>query len=784
MFVKTEGPPNAKIMFVGEAPGNDENLAGRPFVGYAGKTLNQLLGQAGIARYEVLITNVARVQPPGNRISFYFQDKQCNNPKPELAAWIDLLKREIEMYKPNVIVALGNTALWALTGEKKISEFRGYVLPCKLVEGRKVLATYHPQAVNYDWKLFFVTVLDFKKALRHSTFPEIPEDKRVLETNVGIGRFLSFLEEIIYNDYYKKIAVDVETESPGSHISILGIADSSNHAMNIRLLNGRASCLPERDELRLWQTFGRLVKKRWVIMQNAPYDIGVLWLNQGILCRNIYMDTLLAAHVLWPELPRDLGFLASICLDVPTWKGSSKENPMLYNDADCANTFGISEVLERELIRTNNLDTFKFEMSEIPVSLMLQLQGIHVSKEVQQSLNKESEKLRDEALASLDKIFGRRINYDSPKQLQQLLYIDLGLPVQYKRRKSVSEPRTITADANALKKLSRTQSDNPVFQLILDYKKNNKLISSFLDIRLSSKSKVHTSYNITGSSTDDEGRKSFGRWSSSASIILPYGSGNLQNVPEKARRMYTAADGCVLVQADYVQAEAVVVSFLTNNQRYKKIFKDSFGLRGEARAPYDIHKHTAADLFGVSFDEVTKLQRKVGKTIRHAVNYSAGPNVVANSLGCKLNEAKVLIDLFHKKDPLLKIWHLSIQEKLRQDRVLTNCLGRKHRFLGLWGDALFRSAYSFIPQSTVGDLMNLSLVNLYNNLSDDISILLQLHDAVYVQVPENAVEDVIKEMYKTMIRPIEVNHDVMTIDVDFKVGKSWGEQIPWEGAVT
>jgi uracil-DNA glycosylase family 4 len=783
MYCKTIGPPNAKIMLIAEAPGKDEHILGVPFVGAAGKILNQLLGQAGIARHEVLITNVAREQPPGNRISFYFEDSKCTVPKPILREWIETLKKEIILYQPNLLIALGNTALWALTGEKKISEFRGYVLPCKLVEGKKVLATYHPAAILHDWKLFFPTVMDLRKGVRQSEFPSIQPDKRVLISDAPVSQFIQYCEELLQKPEVWRISVDIETIQPGTHISVLGIAHDSGFAMSTRILNGRTSVLTEGEEVTLWRVFGRLVNEKSVIMQNASYDVGVLWYNQHILCKNIYMDTLLAAHSCWPELPRDLGFLASLCIEVPPWKGSSKENLSLYNAADCANTFAIAEVLEKELKKTGNWDTFQFEMKEIPVSLMMQLQGLYVDKGKQKELIKEAEIKRDEAKKQLHSIFGKDINYDSPKQLQQLLYIDMGLPVQYKRRKSASEPRTITADANALRKLARIASDNPVFNLILDYKKNNKLITGFLDVTLSSSDRVHTSYNITGSSTDDEGRKSFGRWSSSSSIILPYGSGNLQNIPSQARKMYTARDGFTIIQADYVQAEAVVVFYLTNNQKYKKLQKDSFGLRGKDRIPYDIHIHTAVDLFGVSFDLVTEAQRKVGKTVRHAVHYNAGPNVVANSLGCSLKAAKLLIDLFNAKDPLLRIWHTGIQEKLRQNRILTNCLGRKHRFLGRWGDELFRSAYSYIPQSTVGDLLNLSLVKIYDELGNDVEILLQLHDALYIQVPDMDVEGYIMELYKRMIRPIEVNKDVMTIDVDFKTGKDWGTLVPWKGSV-
>ena len=218
MKVLTEGPPDAKIMIVGEAPGKAEDESGKPFQGAAGKTLNNLLGQAGIARYQCLVTNVARERPPANKISLFFEDKKCTIPKPKLLLWIKELQDEIKLYKPNIIIALGATALWALTGEKKISDFRGYVLPCTLVPGRKVLATYHPQAVNYDWKLYFQTVLDLRKALRHSSFPEIPESKQLFLPNVTAREFIDYMEMLIAHPEYDKLSVDVETIQPGSHI--------------------------------------------------------------------------------------------------------------------------------------------------------------------------------------------------------------------------------------------------------------------------------------------------------------------------------------------------------------------------------------------------------------------------------------------------------------------------------------------------------------------------------------------------------------------------------------
>ncbi len=115
MFVKTEGPTTAEIMFVGEAPGEEEDKSGRPFIGRAGGTFNQLLSQANIVRQECMVANVAREKPPGNKIDFYYEDAKHNIPRPMMKGFIDYLKREITKYKPNIVVALGAVACQTLT---------------------------------------------------------------------------------------------------------------------------------------------------------------------------------------------------------------------------------------------------------------------------------------------------------------------------------------------------------------------------------------------------------------------------------------------------------------------------------------------------------------------------------------------------------------------------------------------------------------------------------------------------------------------------------------------
>jgi uracil-DNA glycosylase family 4 len=779
MRVEIEGQAGARIMLVGEAPGIEEDKTGKPFVGMAGTTLNALLSQAGIARYQCLISNVAKERPPANKISFFFLDYKCTVPKPKLVDWIAELKEEIKTYQPKVVIALGVTALWALTGEKKLSDFRGYCIDSTLVPGVPVLPTYHPQAVNYDWKLFFPTVLDLRKALKISEVEFFSYSQQMLSSNVSSKEFIAYMEFLLAHPEYDKLAIDVETVQPGSHIEELGLSHSPDFGMSIFLLKGRMPAMNEHDELLLWQTFARLVKVKKIIMQNGAYDCGVFWHNQHILIQNLYMDTLIAAHVCWPELPRDLGFLGSVCLNVPPWKHVKTGT---YNAADAANTLGIAEVLETEISKQNIQTSFNFEMQLIPVALMMQLQGIKVDKETQSKLLQTWQQEKQNLRSQLDTLLGVEINFNSPKQMQRLLYFDLKLPVQYKRRKSKEDERTMTTDADALRTLHRLVPNNPVFNLILAYKKADMLLH-FLGCLLSSNDTVHTSYNITGASSDDEEdtkktKRSFGRWSSSASIILPYGSGNLQNIPNEARKMYKAAPGWKIIEADYSQAEAVVVATLCGNRKMMQMFKDSFGLSKTEKKPYDIHVLKASELYGVSIEEVTPAQRTVGKTVRHSRNYAAGPTVLANRLGVSIAQAKQLIELDKAADPLLEKWHEAINEEIKRTRVLTNLFGRRHRFLDRWGDSLFRSAYSYIPQSTIGDLLNKALLAVYDThvkLPFELNILLQLHDALYVTCKEEHILDTLYFLRSNMLMPLVYGSSVFIIDVEFKIKSSWAE---------
>jgi len=787
MYISSVGPATAQIFIIGEAPGAEEERQLKPFCGPSGDLLNNMLREVGINRHLCRVGNVCKERPPGNDIRYFFEDRRLLQPKKILADWITDLKREIRELQPNMIIALGDTALWALTGERGITAARGYLTQSTLVPGIKVLPTYHPAAVLRDWGLRFQVMLDLKKAYDNSHDSTFPKDNRICVTSISLTEYLKYLE-YLKHEHKGPVTLDIETTRLGGNIDIVGIGESTQKAVSFRILNGREPRFSPDAEIKFWLGLADLLETKPVIMQNGKFDMASLWYKNRVLIKNFYFDTLIAAHVVWPEAPRSLGFLTSICTNYPRWKNTSKENPMLYNAQDCLNTFSVYETLRPEIEgNEHHAWTFQHEMSQNYPAAMMEIYGLHVDPLTQSQKIQEIKLKIQQAEQELNGIIGKKVNVKSPKQLSNLLYVDLNLPIQYKRRKTRFEPKRVTTDAEALNKLSRA-TKSPVLQKILSLKKLYKLLT-FLDIELSPENKVHTCYNITGATMSnvkaseafvrevDDSYKSFARWSSSSSIILPYGSGNLQNQPKEARVMMTAPPGYVILQADYMQAEAVVVAYIINDQSLIRMFKESFGMRKSEAAErgLDVHKLTASQMFGVPLNEVSGDLRTIGKRLRHANNYSAGPGVVANSLGISITEAKKLLDMYHNICPQLRIWQSNIQRHLQTSRVLENLFGRQHLFMGRWDDNLFRSAYSYIPQSTVGDMLNAALVRLYNKYGSDLHIYIQLHDAVYVLSKEEEVGLNIRRMRECMLTPLTCRGTEFTIDVDFSIGKSWGK---------
>lgn len=318
--------PKSRIAIVGEAWGEHEEARRMPFVGPSGYELNRMLALAGIDRNECLVTNVFNMRPAGNNIEAICGPKSTGAPdwpalirgkyvRAEYMHHVRRMQKEIDAFNPNVILALGNTPLWALTKRTGIKNYRGAI---SMSGTRKVVPTYHPAAVMREWKLRPIAIADMKKAAAHSTFPEYHRPSRELWLEPAISDLYRFYDQ--YIEPSNLVAADIET--PFGQISEISFAPDPNHCLVIPFYcKARPNYWPTLDEeIEAWKFVRYVCETKPLAGQNFMFDMQHLWQEVRIPCPGLDHDSMLLHHALQPEMEKSLGFLGSIYCDEQSWK--------------------------------------------------------------------------------------------------------------------------------------------------------------------------------------------------------------------------------------------------------------------------------------------------------------------------------------------------------------------------------------------------------------------------------------------------------------------------------
>lgn len=477
------------------------------------------------------------------------------------------------------------------------------------------------------------------------------------------------------------------------------------------------------------------------------------------------------------------------------------ENFLQYSALDSACTFEAYKAfwdgLEPVFIPAYNLTA-----RLLPVLMFMQSRGIKVNKAALEETKVEVLQKADKLQAELNELVGRPLNVNSPKQCQDYFYTELGIPAY---RNQEGRP---TIDDKALQRLVRGTAARPGLRqakLVQDIRGLQKLFGTYLNLEFDRDDRMRGSYNPRGTK--------FGRLSSSKTI---FGTGtNFQNLPPEFKKFLEADDGYVFIEVDKRQAEWVAVAYLTGDANMIAAIEKGI----------DVHTHTASLMFGVDPDiikyehklvghttdetQIAELRmgdlrivqamrdskgqwprtmslRQCGKKSNHGLNYDEGPNGFALINEIEIKEAKRIVDLYHEIYPGIRIWYESIKRQLQKDRILTNCFDRAVRFLDMWGDSLWKSAYSMLPQSTIVDSLNGGMVRIYHDRSItgteglNLDILAQVHDSVLMQVPINAIRD--RAVFEQLISTItdytspELTYSGRTFKIasDYKFGLNWG----------
>lgn len=787
MDIRPSGPCPATIMLVGECPGEQEVAQGAPFVGASGQELSRMLQEAGIMRSACFITNVVRIRPPGNDINAFIAQRKSDITGqhlmlrdkfvlPAVRDGFELLKREIEMCRPNVIIAFGNVSLWALTGQWGITSWRGSVMECDLPLSLdykpKVIPAYHPAAILRQWSWRQIAVHDLRRAKKESKSRDIIRPDYSLVIRPDYSTTLTVLAQLYKQVCERpgKIAVDIETRA--GHTACIGLAWSSREAICIPLMD---STKPdgywplEQESAILFALYQLLTHPNCeVIGQNFLYDAQYFWRGFNFL-PNLKRDTMLTQHVLFSNLPKGLDFLSSMyCEHHLYWKDEGKEwdaetgeeQLWTYNCKDAVITFEVDEAQQRTVDAMGLREVHDFQQQLFWPVLRTMNRGLRVDTASRASFAMTLQNeiaLREQWFID---VLGHPLNPRSGPQMKKLFYEDLALkPILNRKTGNVS------CDDESLRKLSeREPLVSPLVRKISEYRSLGVFFSTFINAPLDTDGRMRCSFNIGGTETY--------RFSSSQNA---FGSGmNLQNIPKgggndelelpNVRSLFIPDPGMTFFDIDLSSADLRIVVWESDEPDMKELLK----------AGLDPYTEIAKEFYHDPSITKKDPRRQTFKSFAHGTNYLGTAKGLAERLGLGVHEAEKTQKWYFERFPKIKKWQDDLKDQVYKRRMVQNVFGYRCYFFDRIEGTIFNQAAAWIPQSTVACLINRAYVAIDRDLKD-VEILLQVHDSLAGEFPTHLGDWMVKQIVQKaeIVLPYD---DPLIIPVGIKVStKSWGD---------
>lgn len=804
-FVPCDGPADASIVILGEAPGKNEDLAHRPFVGWSGnKLFKEILPRAGIQRSSCLVGNVIPVKPPNNK----FQHLYSIGVDPDLEA--ERCREWVNAHPRDLVICLGNEAMNCILGYSGVLKYRGSLIT-KHVSGLlyDVYIMVHPAFIAKDWCYDSICKADGSKLKRYldPNYDDQPKDiyiygkqiRRSLRTRsempapTSCEHFLRFIHSAKRAEI---LAFDIETFE--STITVFGLSIEAGSAISIPFTGQ----FTEPEEALLIEAIRDLLDQPMPkVSQNGIYDCTYLADQWGVSVRGHVWDTMLMHHCIYSELPHGLDFLVSVYTDVPYFKAMAKEaedanyanTHWEYNALDVACTLEIQPKLATEITTYKQWAVYWEYYTPLSAALAnMQRRGLAFDCERREVL---IDKLEAEITTANDKlavIVGEKFNIKSPTQMKSYVHGVLNLPKQTKR---AGKTRVFTLDKTARATLRRKYPVHTEFFDLVDLaSKNRDLMSKYLGKTATGKrtyiedpdGRIRTSFNIAGNSrTDDqEGGAETGRLSSSKNC---YGRGcNMQNQPKSLRDLYIPDPGYVMWQADWQSAESYVVGWLSGDQAMMEILTNHRLYKEGGPEKVMMHEAIGAIASGLPQEQIIGKWREFAKRCGHARNYGVSPAKLAEQMNNLLpeipftvmNARRVMIDLDNTFWGI-KDWKTKTRMTVAKTRKLYNIFGHMRIFFGRVDDSLFREAYAHVPQSSVGVGLNRALVLVEEQLAgrDDICTFITVHDSIVGQCVPSALEETHTIVSEILERPLPCTQAGMQLRIpaSFSSGSNWKE---------
>ena len=409
----------------------------------------------------------------------------------------------------------------------------------------------------------------------------------------------------------------------------------------------------------------------------------------------------------------------------------------------------------KKLEEYNSLDLFNnIEMPLLEVLSEMQFNGMYADKEELIKIGESLKEKLEVLTAEIHDLAGEDFNINSTKQLGEILFEKLQLPI-YKKTKT-----GYSTDVDILEKL---KDKHPIIEKILEYRSLTKLNSTYVEGLLpyinEKTGRIHSYFHQTITAT--------GRISSTEP--------NLQNIPtridlgKQLRKVFKPKEGYVYIDADYSQIELRVLAHISQDENMLHAF-----LNGD-----DIHKQAASKVLGIPIEEVTKEQRSSAKAVNFGIVYGISDFGLAEQLGISKKEAKKYIDQYLEKYSGIDKFMKDIVEQAKANGYVETLFNRR-RYIPELGSNNYmvrqfgaRAAMNTPIQGTAADIMKIAMVNLYKELNKtdlDAKIVLQIHDELMLECKENDSEQVKKMLKECMESAIKLS---IPLEVETEVAKNW-----------
>jgi DNA polymerase-1 len=512
------------------------------------------------------------------------------------------------------------------------------------------------------------------------------------------------------------------------------------------------------------------------IGQNIKYDLKILS-HYGVQIKGKLFDTMIAHYLINPDMRHNMDVLSETYLkyspksieDLIGKKGKNQksmrdvslEEIKEYAAEDADVTYQLKQNFSPILDKAETKKLFnEIEIPLIPVLAAMELEGINLDVPF---LKEMSVEMAIESSALEQKIYetaGEKFNLASPKQLGDVLFDKMKIG-------GAKQKKTKTGQyATGEEILSYLANDNPIVKDILDWRQMVKLQSTYIDALPNQVDKktgrVHTDYMQTVAAT--------GRLSSN--------NPNLQNIPIRTergrliRKAFIARDeNYILVSADYSQIELRIIAALSGEENMIKAFQNN----------EDIHRSTAAKVFNVPLEEVTKEQRSNAKTVNFGIIYGVSAFGLSNQTSLSRKESAELIDAYYATYPKLKSYMSNQVDFARENGYVQTVLGRRRYLKDINSANMMvksgaeRNAVNAPIQGSAADIIKIAMINIHKKLTSEnwkSKMLLQVHDELVFDVHNSELEKI-----KPMIKHEMENAFKMDVplDVEIGVGENWLE---------